>query len=174
VEGTENIYLEKGHLEKEKTMKIIITIIIGIIAFSFNSFGQNPTKKPAGNYDADLAKKLGADDYGMKTYVFAMLKRGKTKFADDKRKVLIDGHMKNIGRLAESGKLVLAGPFMDDQDWRGIYIFDVRTVEEAEKLVLTDPAIKEGVFEVELHPWYGSATLLEIMKIHKKIQKKDF
>ena len=82
--------------------------------------------------------------------------------------------MKNIGRLADEGKLVLAGPFMDDQDWRGIYIFDVKTVEEAQKLVETDPAIKAGVFEVELHPWYGSATLIEIPKMHKKIQKKTF
>jgi uncharacterized protein YciI len=155
-------------------MKIIFTLLLGLIALSFNIYGQTKlkTKLPKG-YDAKLAQKLGADDYGMKTYVFAMLKRGKTKFDDDKRKALIDGHMKNIGRLAEAGKLVLAGPFMDDQEWRGIYVFDVRTVEEAEKLVLTDPAIKEGVFEVELHPWYGSASLLEVLKIHKKIQKAE-
>ncbi|MBX7173399.1 MAG: YciI family protein [Pyrinomonadaceae bacterium] len=156
-------------------MKIILAFLIGIIAFSFNALGQTATKeKPSKDYDAKLAKKLGADDLGMKAYVFAMLKRGKIKFDDAQRQELINGHMKNIGRLADEGKLVLAGPFMDDQDWRGIYIFDVKTVEEAQKLVETDPAIKAGVFEVELHPWYGSATLIEIPKMHKKIQKKTF
>ena len=156
-------------------MKLFFTILLGIIAFTFNNYGQTATdKKPSKNYDAKLAKKLGADELGMKSYVFVMLKRGKAQFEADTRKKLIDGHMKNIGKLAEEGKLVLAGPFMDDKDWRGIYIFDVRTVEEAEKLVLTDPAIKEGVFEVEIHPWYGSATLPEIAKMHAKIQKQTF
>ena len=156
-------------------MKTILTLLIGVMTFSFSIFGQTASKEklPKG-YDAKLAKRLGADDLGMRSYVFVMLKNGKTKLDDARRKELIDGHMKNIGRLAEAGKLVLAGPFMDDKDWRGIYIFDVRTVEEAEKLVLTDPAIKEGVFEVELHPWYGSATLKEVPKMHSKIQKKTF
>ncbi len=157
-----------------KKMKIIITVLLGIIAFSFNIYGQTgPKKKPPKGYDEKLAKKLGADEYGMKTYVFVMLKRGKVQFEAEKRKRLIDGHMKIVGKLAEAGKLVLSGPFMDVKDWRGIYIFDVRSVEEAQKLVETDPSIKEGVFEVEFHPWYGSATLLEVLKIHKKIQKEE-
>lgn len=154
-------------------MKICITILLCVIAFTFNTYGQTAAKKtPPKGYDAKLAKKLGADNYGMKNYVFAMLKRGKIQFDADKRKDLIAGHMKTIGQLAEAGKLVLAGPFMDDKDWRGIYIFDVKTIEEAQKLVESDPSIKEGLFEVELHPWYGSASLLEVMKIHKKIQKE--
>jgi uncharacterized protein YciI len=153
----------------KQTFAVLITLVVCFTAATAQS--TQKTKAPKG-YDAKLAEKLGADEMGMKTYVFVMLKRGKANFAAEKRKSLIDGHMENIGRLAEAGKLVLAGPFMDNKDWRGIYIFDVRTVEEAEQLVLTDPAIKEGVFEVELHPWYGSASLAEVVKIHKKIQKK--
>lgn len=156
-------------------MKLFLSILFCFLACSLNLFGQKAAQEnvPKG-YDAKLAKRLGADELGMKTYIFAMLKRGKTKFDDSKRQELINGHLKNIGRLADEGKLILAGPFMDDQDWRGIYIFDVKTVAEAEKLVETDPAIKAGVFEVELHPWYGSATLPETVKMHKKIQKKKF
>ena len=144
-------------------MKIIPALLISIISFGLTIYAQTTTpKKPPKGFDAKLAKQLGADNYGMKSYVFVMLERGKTTFEAEKRKALIDGHMKNIGRLAEAKKLVLAGPFLDDQDWRGLYIFDVPTVEEAQKSVLTDPAIKEGVFEVEFHPWYGSAALLEV------------
>ena len=156
-------------------MKKIFILLLFIGALSANHFSQssNKEKTPKG-YDAKLAKKLGADEMGMKVYVFAMLKRGKVKFEDSVRQELINGHLKNIGQLSKEGKLLLAGPFMDDQDWRGIYIFNVSTLADAQKLVETDPAIKAGVFEVEMHPWYGSATLLEIPKMHSKIQKKTF
>ena len=87
---------------------------------------------------------------------------------------LFAGHMKNIGRLADEGKLAVAGPFMkNDRQYRGIYIFNVSTIEEAEKLTQTDPAIKAGVFIVELTEWYGSASLMATPEIHKKLEKKN-
>lgn len=126
-------------------------------------------------YDSLLAKKYGADDYGMKKYIMAFLKSGKTELSDKAEQDRLQGeHMKNIIRMAEDGKLLIAGPFMDNQSIRGIYIFDVSTVEEARELTSTDPAIKAGVLEMELHPWYGSAALMEVNDIHKKIQKKSF
>ncbi len=123
-------------------------------------------------YDTALAKKLGADERGMKTFVFVNLIRGKAKFEKAERDKYIAGHMENIGKLAESGKLVLAGPFFDDNDIRGIYVFDVDTLEKAKALVETDPAVKAGVFEFEMRLWYGSAALLELGRIHNSIQKK--
>jgi len=79
--------------------------------------------------------------------------------------------MDNITRLAEEGKLVLAGPFLDTGETRGIYIFNVETIEEAEELTSTDPAIKAGRLIMELHPWYGSAAVVQINELHKKIAK---
>ena len=75
--------------------------------------------------------------------------------------------------MAEAGKLVLAGPFFGDGDLRGIYIFDVESIEEAEQLTQTDPAIQAGSLVMELKQWYGSAALLEIGKIHSAIAKKE-
>lgn len=126
-------------------------------------------------YDSAFAARLGADDYGMKTYVMAYLKRGPNRPADKAEAARLQkAHMDNIGRLAESGKLVVAGPFLDSGAIRGIYIFDVRTVEEAAALTATDPAIQYGSLQMELHPWYGSAALVELNALHKKVQKKDF
>ncbi len=82
-------------------------------------------------------------------------------------------HMANIIRLAEEGKLVLAGPMMTDEDIRGIYLFNVTTVEEAKKLTETDPAIQSGSLIMEMHPWYGSAALMDIPRLHKRASKKD-
>ena len=82
------------------------------------------------------------------------------------------GHMANIGRLADEGKLAVAGPFeKNDLAFRGLFIFNVPTIETAKKLVETDPAVKAGIFIYDLIPWYGSASLMATPDIHKKIQR---
>jgi len=125
-------------------------------------------------YDSALARQLGADDYGMKSYVMAFLKRGPNRSKDSATAARLQrAHLDNIVRMAEEGSLVMAGPFLDKGDIRGIYIFDVRTIEEAEELTATDPAIKAGSLVMELHPWYGSAALPMLNDIYKKITKKE-
>ena len=162
-----------------KISRNIFALIVTIFAFSVCAPGQTEKNgdapKTNQSFDAELARKFGADDYGMRQYVFVVLKTGKAKIEDaEKRKELQAGHMKNISRLAEEGKLVLAGPFMEGGDLRGIYIFNVKTLEEAAELVKTDPAIKAGLFDVEMTRWYGSAALMNVNETHKKIQKKNF
>lgn len=126
-------------------------------------------------YDSTLAKSLSADKYGMKKYVIAFLKSGSIKITDsNERAALQMAHLKNIQRLADEGKLIIAGPFLDNQEIRGIFIFNVETLEEAKTLTETDPAIKAGTLVMELHPWYGSAALVESVKIHRKIQRNNF
>jgi len=129
---------------------------------------------PRPAYDAELAKRLGADERGMKNYVLCILKTGPkdAEIKGDERKEIFAGHFANIQRLAEEGKLAVAGPFgKNDRAWRGLYIFNVATVEEAEKLVVLDPAVKAGVFVPELTPWYGSAAMMVITETHRKIAK---
>ncbi len=123
-------------------------------------------------YDSALAIKLGADEYGMKHYVLAFLKKGPNRDQDSIRTAqLMRKHLDNIKRMADEGKLAIAGPFEDDGDIRGIYIFNVATIEEAKALTETDPAIQEGRLAMELHPWYGSAALMTVPDLHKKIAK---
>ncbi|MCH8902712.1 MAG: hypothetical protein IIA45_02195 [Bacteroidetes bacterium] len=125
-------------------------------------------------FDSALAQKLGADQYGMKRYVIAYLRRGPNRNQDSLAAIeLQKAHLDNITRLANAGKLVLAGPFLDDGDIRGIYVFNVETVEEAAKLTATDPAIQAGSLVMELHPWYGSAAISQINDIHKTITNPD-
>ncbi|MGI2855775.1 YciI family protein [Shewanella algae] len=61
--------------------------------------------------------------------------------------------MNHIQRLAHEGKLVLAGPFIDGGEWRGIYIFDVASLAEAEALTASDPAVQAGSLTMELQAW---------------------
>jgi len=125
-------------------------------------------------FDPDLAKKLGADEHGMKMYVLCILKTGPkdAEIKGKERDEVFAGHFANISRLADEGKLAVAGPFgKNDKTWRGLYIFNVATVEEAEKLVVLDPAVKAGVFVPDLTPWYGSAAMMVIPDTHKRIEK---
>ncbi len=124
------------------------------------------------SYDSSFAAKLGADEYGMKKYVIAFLKRGPNREQDSATAAdLQKKHLENIMRMANQGTLIVAGPFLDDGDVRGIYIFNVKTIEEAKALTETDPAIKAGRLEMELHPWYGSATLMLDAKLNKLVAK---
>jgi len=139
-----------------------------------NPDSSSVTKLQETVYDSILAKKYGSDEYGMKKYIFAYLKKGSNRSQDSATIAEIQkGHMANINRLADEGKLILAGPFFDDTEIRGIFIFNVETIEEAKALINTDPAVKTGRLSMELHPWYGSAALMEVNALHKKISKKN-
>jgi uncharacterized protein YciI len=125
-------------------------------------------------YDPELAKKLGADERGMKMYVMCILKTGPkdAEIKGKERQDIFAGHFANINKLADEGKLAVAGPFgKNDKAFRGLYIFNVPTIEEAEKLVVLDPAVKAGVFVSEMTLWYGSAALMVTNEIHKKLEK---
>lgn len=135
---------------------------------------EEKTEVAETGYDAELAQSVGADDYGMRQYVMAFLKAGPNRSQDSLEATQLQrAHLDNIGRLAEAGKLSLAGPFLDDGEIRGIYIFNVSTIEEAKALTETDPAIKAGRLVMELHPWYGSAALMKVNEIHKRLGKEE-
>ena len=144
-------------------------VLLSMVILSSVVFSQ--TLNP--DYDSTLAKKFGADDYGMKSYVFAILKTGTNTTTD---KAFIDscfsGHMANIVRLVNEGKLIIAGPLgKNDNTYRGIFIFNVATIEEAEELVQTDPAINSGLLDADLYNWYGSAALSQYLEAALKVGK---
>jgi uncharacterized protein YciI len=155
---------------------IFLTLLIYSISGCAEASVQMPDEpivEQATGYEAVLAKKLGADAYGMQTYIVAFLKRGANRSQDSTEAAQLQrAHLDNIQKLARDGKLLIAGPFMDDQEIRGIYIFDVRTIEEAEALTATDPAIKAGRLLMELHPWYGPAALPLLNDMHERVRKK--
>jgi len=152
-------------------MKRFLVILL-LFTFSFTSIKAQVVEE---NYDSVLAKKLKADDYGMKNYILVLLKPGSNTSVDKVTEdSLFAGHMKNISRLASNGSLVLAGPFGKNNMYMGLFILNVANFDEAKKLLETDPAIKGKLLEPEMYLWYGSASLQELLPIHKKIQKLKF
>jgi uncharacterized protein len=150
--------------------KSIFSCILLVLTMQAVSLGQRPP------YDSLLAKKLGADDYGMKSYVLVILKTGLTTI-EDKAEVsrIFQGHMQNIGRLADEGKLIVAGPLgKNPNSYRGIFIFDVKTIEEAINLVQTDPAVSSKLLDADYYEWYGAAALSSYLEVQDKITKNQF
>lgn len=129
----------------------------------------------ASGYDEALAKQLGADEYGMKHYVLVLLKTGPANIT---HKPTVDslfaGHMANIGRLAEAGKLVLAGPIGRKEKYRGLFVFETDSKEEAAALCASDPAVAAGLLEPEIMPYFGSAALKMVNKWHERVQKRSY
>jgi len=118
--------------------------------------------------------RYGADQYGMKQYVMAFLTRGPNSKTLSKQRLseLQGQHMANIDKMATAKQLVLAGPFLDNGELRGIYIFNTKSVEQAKLWTETDPAIKAGSLQLELKPWYGSAALMAVNDIHNEISQQ--
>lgn len=130
--------------------------ILPVIAFT-----QIPAPKEAATANptakASAAKEFKDGDYVMKQYFFVMLTRGARRHEITDTAIINKiqaGHMQNIERLAALGKILVAGPFGDDGNWRGIFIFDCPTKEEVEALLKTDPAVAAGRLGYEIHPWW--------------------
>lgn len=145
--------------------KIFITFLSAMMFISVSS--QQPT------FDKSLADSLGADKNGMKQYVMVILKTGPNDVKDNElRAQYFKGHFENINRMAEAGKLIVAGPFdTNNQKFRGLFILNVTDFSEAEKLIQEDPTIKEKIFDVEMFHWYGGAALPMYLPYQKKIEK---
>jgi uncharacterized protein YciI len=89
------------------------------------------------------------------TAYLALLTRG-AKWTPEKTPAteeLQKAHIANIVRLADMKKLVVAGPFGDNGQLRGIFVFKVASIDEARALTETDPAVQAGRLAIDLHPW---------------------
>ncbi len=143
----------------------LLCLLGNLLAFSQNEVVQ---------YDSVLAKSLVADDLGMKSYIFVILETGNATIQD---KAILDsifaGHFKNINSLSDSGYLVLAGPYRkNDLGYRGLFILNTDSEEQARKWIERDPTVRSNYFKVEYIPWYGSAALPALLPIHRKISKQ--
>jgi len=105
------------------------------------------------------------------SYVFTYLKTGPASASNtrEQKQEIFKGHMANMKRLADERKLIIAGPYAKPTDptWRGLFIFDTSSVDEARKLVATDPGVVAGEFVAECIPLRATARLREFYDIFK-------
>jgi uncharacterized protein YciI len=137
------------------------------------AFAQSEPAAPLPQYDAELAKSLGGNDSGMRSYVLVILKTGPNKVAEGPaRTKMFEGHFANMQRLAAEKKLAFAGPLDGALGRRGIFIMATPDIEQAKNYVATDPVIVSGEMVAEYHKLFGSAALMMVNDVHNKIRKK--
>ncbi|MBL0151937.1 MAG: hypothetical protein IPP87_26095 [Ideonella sp.] len=147
-------------------------VVVGLmLAFAGIAAAQSEPSSAA--YDESLAKSVGADERGMRSFVLVILKTGPNKMpAGPERDEMFRGHFANMKRLSDAGKLVQAGPLDGVDGWRGLYVFAVADIEEARSLVATDPVVAKGEMIPELHRYYGTAALMMIPGLHAKVSMR--
>ena len=155
------------------TRQALIAICSALLFLSFAVRAQGAGEPAKAPYEPELARSLGADENGMRRYVLVILKTGPNKVAaEPERDEMFKGHFANMNRLAAAGKLAVAGPFDGVDGWRGLFIFAVADIAEAQALVATDPVIIKGEMVAEYHAYYGSAALMLVRDAHDRISRK--
>ena len=104
-------------------------------------------------------EKSAEPEYQMTTYYVGFLSRGENWTAEETEanKKLQAEHLAHIGRMVDSGQLLLAGPFLHDGDPRGLFVFKTATIEAATALASADPKVKAGHLSIRIIPWYSAA-----------------
>ncbi len=121
----------------------ILLIILSFVA----SIGANAQR--------EVKMQVGDSTEVLKRYVFMFLNDGPKRDQDSATLVRIqEGHMKHIGEMAQTGKMVVAGPFEDAGKYRGILIFDVDSISQAIRMESTDPGVVSGRFEMQAFFWW--------------------
>jgi len=91
----------------------------------------------------------------IREYWFVLLTAGPHRDQDKATAAKIqEGHLANIRRLYAEGLLKVAGPFGEEGNWQGIFIFDISDRKQLEKILQTDPAIAAGRLNYEIRSWY--------------------
>jgi uncharacterized protein YciI len=128
--------------------------------------------QPAQAFDAAQAQAWGANDQGLRSYVFVLLKTGPRPMpAGPERDAMFKGHFANMERLSKEGLLVYAGPLDGQNGLRGLFIFATKDVEAARKAVETDPVIINGEMVADIHRHMGSAALMAVTEWHPRLIK---
>jgi uncharacterized protein YciI len=95
------------------------------------------------------------DTVVMQQYFIAFLKRGENRSQSKEVAAKIqEQHQAHLGKMYELGYADISGPMGDDGAIRGITIYNVPTLKMADSLANSDPAVKSGRLEIELHPWW--------------------
>lgn len=88
------------------------------------------------------------------TYVIGIVKQGENWKKDSLRAFeLQEQHLKFLDYLVANNKLIASGPLTTSSDARGLYIFRVKTIKEAEELTAKDQAMSEGWISMDFYVW---------------------
>ena len=139
--------------------------IPGAIALAIATFAAVAAFVSAVSVSAATAASA-PEEYEMAAYQVAFYRKGPnwTPSTTPEHQKIQQEHMAHIGKMADTGKLIIAGPFTDNGDLRGMLIFRLDSPEEAKALAEQDPAVKAGRLVLEWHPWFAAKNIVVTAK----------
>jgi len=91
-------------------------------------------------------------------YELVLLRRGEQApdLDDETMDLLQRQHLGHLSAMKAAGHLAVAGPFGDqpDDNWRGLGLYRVGSLDEARRLAEADPAVRAGQLTVDVRHWY--------------------
>ena len=92
---------------------------------------------------------------GMTVYYMGIISRGSGWSPEETPQIAVlqEQHLAYIDLLSKKGVMVLAGPFLDNRELRGIFLFKTDSLNSANELAQNDPAVKAGRLIVDVYPW---------------------
>jgi uncharacterized protein YciI len=129
-------------------MKTLHRLLTGITLLLLTSLPVSAQQKPE-------AKKEPANK--LVEFHMAILKRGPKWSAAEtpETKRVQQEHVKYVLATLNSGKAIIAGPFTDDGEIIGVFIFRAASAAEAKAWAEADPSVASGHYIVEMHPWWS-------------------
>ena len=108
----------------------------------------------------------------VRDYVFVFIRTGPLRTpTPEQSQEAMQGHFANMGRLADEGKLLIAGPYADPRptpDHRGLFVMDETEVAQGLELANTDPAAVMGVFVMSAHRFTTDRPLTDLPRLEKE------
>ena len=115
-----------------ETVLLIVALVTGVVS-GFSRTAPLPQSK-------------------MHTFQLVLLKKG-TQPLDQKT---LQAHGAFVTRLGDDGKALVAGPFTDGGDIVGAIMLRAATADEARTIQAEDPAVKAGLFTMEILPFMST------------------
>ncbi|MCG3160085.1 MAG: hypothetical protein JMDDDDMK_01118 [Acidobacteria bacterium] len=148
----------------------VLLLAFCLLALAPLAQAQSTTQAAGPKQQSQSKAETKLPQFDNEQYQFGLLTRGPKSGGGDTPEVrkLQEGHMANINRMAQAGKLYAAGPILDNGELRGIFIFRA-SIDEAKALSADDPMIKAERLKIEILPWFGSKGIgVRAMEEHKK------
>lgn len=145
-------------------MKTIFASFLAVFTCAAIAQGQ-----PAGS-QAEPAKPMEFEQFQL---VLLQRPANAPDYPREKLAEIQHAHLAHLRKLAESGVLLVAGPFSDQPDpkVRGMSLMRAGSIEEARRLAEADPAVMAGRLEVVISTWHvqkGAMTFPVAMEMQKK------
>ncbi len=117
-------------------------VLLGLVLLvGINAVGQQAGPPPGAEIPTNLKR----------YFVVFAVKNAKSEAAHHNPEMM-KGHLEFLHAQNDAGKLMVAGPFVDEGKVGGIFIMEAASADQVKQILNGDPVVSSGFVDVEIHP----------------------